>query len=399
MTAQLASTQVSTHAFPLGYKGAGIGVYFTETGCPAAANISSSWYTQGSTCNNGEQPHPTGVALTLHAVAPEASIFGFDQLNRPNPTSVSPVIRIGSHSWASYTERDYSSEDQAFDNYVYNSRVTLFNASGNAYYDSLKMSWNYNVHNRGVNEITVGAHCVGLSSTCNGVTDGLAWYSTWINANQGAEKPEIITPTDLSLPIPVYNNVFGGTSASTPFAAGIAADIMEEWPGSVGYPEVIKAIMVAGSKSPIVFNNGSNDKKVGSAGYLRYSSFLSGNLRAERFEANNAGVGVLVNEKKTITSSSIEANKQYRVAIAWLNQGDFVMANQSQGDGYTLNMDFDLKIYQNGVLIASSTSWNSSYEVVDFVPTSSANISIEMSRYWNSGVGKVILAYALVEGN
>ena len=120
---------------------------------------------------------------------------------------------------------------------------------------------------------------------------------------------------------------------------------------------------------------------------------------SSRYKANNAGVGVLVNEKKTITSSSIEANKQYRVAIAWLNQGDFVMANQSQGDGYTLNMDFDLKIYQNGVLIASSTSWNSSYEVVDFVPTSSANISIEMSRYWNSGVGKVILAYALVEGN
>lgn len=392
--AQLNFTQVATHAFPLGFMGNGIGLYFTETGCPNVSVLNVNNYVQGNTCVNGVATHPTGVASTLQQVAPEATIFGFDQENRPNPSSFTPQLRIGSHSWVSGIDQNYSVEDQLFDNYIYNFRVTLFNAAGNW---SSQNPTNFWVHNRGVNEITVGAHCVGLTSSCSQTfANDIAPYSQWKNSTQGAEKPEIIAPTDLNLNSII--TLFNGTSAATPFAAAIAADLMEQYPG-VRYPEAMKATLIAGSSAPVLFANGTIDKKVGSGGYLRYQSFQTGNLSVRRFESDNAATNIFVNGKKSVIITSIDANKRYRIALAWLNNGDWVMNSVNNNDPINLNMDLDLRVYQNGQLLAQSTSWNSGYEVVDFIAPTSNDITIEITRYWNSGSGNLRMAYAIWENN
>jgi len=173
---------------------------------------------------------------------------------------------------------------------------------------------------------------------------------------------------------------------------------MEQYPG-VRYPEAMKATLIAGSSAPVLFANGTIDKKVGSGGYLRYQSFQTGNLSVRRFESDNAATNIFVNGKKSVIITSIDANKRYRIALAWLNNGDWVMNSVNNNDPINLNMDLDLRVYQNGQLLAQSTSWNSGYEVVDFIAPTSNDITIEITRYWNSGSGNLRMAYAIWENN
>ena len=42
-------SQIQTNAFPLEYKGFGIGIYFTETGCPKTSYLNTTLYEQGNT--------------------------------------------------------------------------------------------------------------------------------------------------------------------------------------------------------------------------------------------------------------------------------------------------------------------------------------------------------------
>ena len=58
-------SQIQTNAFPLEYKGFGIGIYFTETGCPKTSYLNTTLYEQGNTCERGVRTHPTGVARIL----------------------------------------------------------------------------------------------------------------------------------------------------------------------------------------------------------------------------------------------------------------------------------------------------------------------------------------------
>lgn len=57
----------------------------------------------------------------------------------------------------------------------------------------------------------------------------------------------------------------------------------------------------------------------------------------------------------------------------------------------------DLHIEQNGKEIKSSISANNSFEVVDFVTTSNAPLTIRIYRYSNSGSGNVLLGYHMRE--
>ena len=48
--------------------------------------------------------------------------------------------------------------------------------------------------------------------------------------------------------------------------------------------------------------------------------------------------------------------------------------------------------------MASSTSWDNPFEMVEFTATESADLNIRINRYKNYG-GRVLLGYNLVEVN
>lgn len=108
-------SQIQTSAFSNGYKGQGIGVCFTETGCPKLSHTNTALYNQGNTCIRGTRSHPTQVVRVLQTTAPNAMIYGFDQENYPeNPSEYSPQIYIGSHSWSNSADSVYTAEESKY---------------------------------------------------------------------------------------------------------------------------------------------------------------------------------------------------------------------------------------------------------------------------------------------
>lgn len=73
--------------------------------------------------------------------------------------------------------------------------------------------------------------------------------------------------------------------------------------------------------------------------------------------------------------------------------------NSNIANNHSIAQDLDLRIYQNGNLVAYSISIDNSFEVVDFTTTSNADLTIEILRYANSGSDNVILGYSFWEDN
>jgi len=378
-------TQLSTHAFGNNYTGKGIGIKFNESGCPnlVGSGINVNKYTQGNSCSaiNG---HSTGVTRVLQMASPDAMIYGYLHNAIPtNPFSKSPPIEIGSHSYQVGNSQNYDgSADYDIDKYTYENRVIEFVAAGNN-------TTNVTSPGKAVNAITVGA-----VEPENGY---YASYSNWRNSEVLNEKPEVAAYTNIDFSDnPVMLNyftggVFNGTSAATPLLAGFTASLLEHHSFFKRRPALVKALYLTGSTVPINGNHDLDNSKSAKA-LIPYSS-VAWNTRSAYWEGSNSS---FFNSNNEITfTENVAANKRYRTAIAWLSPVNYVNQNKR------LPQDIDLRVYQNGNLIGISNSAYNPFELVDFVTTSNAPLTIKISRYRNSlGQGDdVILGYNLWENN
>lgn len=406
-TAIFNTSQISTHAFTNSAKGKGIGIHFTETGCPHP-NFWTSKYQNVNGCEHGWQTHPTGVLQVLSKTAPEASLYGYDQGTWPTRANHSN-LEISSHSWASpYSPtNEYIEVDAMMDNYVYTNGITAFVAAGNVSPDVPNNKY-VSSPGKALNAITVGA--------INPTNDNYTSYSKWMNSEIGNEKPEVANYTDFefnnTLTFPcgsqtcTYNGYFNGTSASTPYTAAMVADLMSHHPSSLkGHPELIKAILVSGGKRPIpnASTHDPNNQTVAAKDIPVYSS-LAWNRTFRTWRGENNQV-FNSNQKITFTEAGIKG-AHYRIGIAWLTSGSYILANKDlvQNQGQKMPQDIDLKVYQNGKVIAQSLSSTNPFEVVDFTPKTNDNLTIEIHRYRNTPnrntnislpPEKVILGYSM----
>ena len=371
-------------------KGYGVGIYVDEIGCPESHNYTSNFYQVGG-CTVGEKYHPTGVVTILQKTAPDATVFGYDQLNViPYPFGTLPWISIGNHSWSHSTDSVYSPTDKRFDDDVYNNRVAHFFAAGN----QTLYNGNFSVlaPATAFNVISVGA----ISPT-NGA---YGFYSRWGNSSMGNDKPEVgnygefIFPnvyTFTDIDNHTWSGTFSQTSAATPYTAGMAAVLMSNISILKWHPELLKAVFMASEKNSIA-NANTHDQDnitVAAKGISTFSS-LSG-TRMNFWEGINSCC-FDSNNKISFTETNIHSNTHYRAAISWLTSGNYIANNHS------IAQDLDLRIYQNGKLVAHSISIDNSFEVV-FTTTSNADLTIEILRHANSGSDNVILGYSFWEDN
>jgi hypothetical protein len=368
----MADTRVDPGALQLaGSRGAGIGIYMTESGCPPAGHITNYTRISGSDTN-----HSRNVSAILRATSPDSWVYCKGGAALPTTTELAgsggnPRIHVMNRSHSSNKNAGYGTVDRDWDNFVYTNAVLSMNSASNEDDDD---NWNVGSPGKGLNMLTVGNYADSSNS--------IAASSCYIDpTNTKNDKPELSAPGQS---INAGGFTYSGTSQATPHAAGIAADSMSAYSWLRLRPHLAKAFLIAGACDPI---SGGFDK-VGWGG----SDYMCGNSDGNAWwyeGANNAfatwdSQDYLPNNgaldiKFNVSSSAI---RNVRVVVSWLTRGTYTYDHRS--DAHPIGTDIDVWVWKpNGSFAAESITWDNGFESASFDPTVSGDYRIEIRRAYN----------------
>ena len=358
----------------------------------------------------------------LNYIAPDACYMGYDVVSdhergyRPTyPTQLLKTftsvdgdqcgpLYIGAHVYTNTKTTEYNSysdEAAVLDDYIYNTRIIQFASAGDATHPNSAAF--------ATNAITVGS-----VDRFNGPDMAGDYY--WKNAIFGRNGAQIVKPEILgfnhiylqddktyesvnattgareyvSHPVVSKNN----SASAAIFMAGMAADLLAAQPFYKWHPEVVKALMITSSvymiKNP-QFDSDNNDKPSAVVGHKipQFSANMM-DQNVSRYWLGNHSDHFVGN--KITFSESIEKNKTYRIAIAWLSRGDCSIYGNRLQQNMTLKVtavDKDGKKYNT----YTSTLDNSGYQVVEFNAPVEGDYEVEIVRSERGGNERVILGY------
>jgi hypothetical protein len=178
------------------------------------------------------------------------------------------------------------------------------------------------------------------------------------------EKPEVSAAgTDLESATTTYpwiGNVGSGTSYSAPIVSAAATVAMEGNSLLAGYPETVKAVLMATAWNNVEGNWWLSDKD-GAGGIDAYRAFLvaynstNGHVAAGY---HNCGDGT-----EQIGSFAVAAGRKVRVVLVWSTDPDYANYVSQPGS------DIDLEVRDPNGSSYGSYSWDNTYEVVHFDST------------------------------
>ena len=401
--------------------GQGIGVYVAEDAQPNSDEaVFKPTYTctkLGPTNPNNSINHASKVTKIINHLAKEATVYTIDRhcldvnhdvyptrpdLYYPNP------IYIGSHSYGRGSDSIYDKTSSYADTYVYNTRVIEVASASNTAKDIGEMG-------KGMNVITVGAankqesgqyKYNELSAFKNPRLRANGTFRTDLIMTDFYDKPEIINVSNVFFnkgkTYTYYVNraesfppTFSNTSSAAPYTVGMIADLLHQKPFYKWHPEVVKALLLTSSILPIASStnqqkdiDGNHNNLIG-RGMPSYSAMINGN-RSRYWLGNKDDHfknGAIVFNEPNITEGAT-----YRIAIAWLVDGNYVLENKD------FPQDIDLQVTQEGnPKVENSMSYSNPFEMVEFKATNSNDLTIRISRCHNIGNNRVMLGYNLYE--
>ena len=415
LTEAVIASKVSTHATPFALtRGDGVGIYAPEEGCTYQYYAQDQYKKVGSPFTD----HAYVTASILKEVAPDSWIYcqaggavlpGQKDLdiglwettdpwdyNTDYAIAGMPSIEVVTTSYSTDHSPEYTLEDRDWDNFVYQTKIPAFSGS-----NDIGGTGHVGSPGKGLNVITVGYY--------DDVTGVVGTVSPYAGSVVGNDKPEILAPgNNVQIPAPLQSmgDLLGnpllvtGASAATPHAAAFAADIMSQSKWFTRKPALMKALMLAGATDSISgdgepfgaieeINSQGIPTKTGVGGI----NFKSANYSATKYywSSDNAGFHDLDAADgafdKYLTQEVFvdDSYDKARVALAWVNRGDYVYDHQN--DLQPLSIDFDLEVYDpNNVLVGESNSMNNGFEVVDFAPTIAGNYTFKIRRAANNDV-------------
>jgi subtilisin family serine protease len=307
----------------------------------------------------------SGVASELMSATDRATLAG---------------ARVLNYSLGRDIGRQVDGFSRFLDDVVANRFRTVVAAAGNSAWCFVFFCGSANVESpgTGLNVLTVG----GLDDrdTASRRDDTMYGDSSWrnpISRHGGRDKPELVAPAvDLQGPhgFGGLGHVGSGTSFAAPAVTGGAALLIQANRTLAVWPEAIKAILIATALHNIEGNR-TRSPKDGAGGIMLFEADQvavrkKGNWGTLRYRCRFAPL------RDRVTSVQLRAGIPARAALVFSTRPGLPDYPDQP------STDLDLVVTgPSGNTIASSRSFDNTYEAVEFQPTQAGTYSIDIIRH------------------
>ena len=383
-----------------GYRGAGVRIAVLESGGlwrPAACFNIGATQVSGSAASDhmtksigiiGNRYADGGCRGSWQGYAPDATVLVAnasdykDRYDWARERNVN-VVTMSWHSGSEETGSDLSSRDVYFDYWVKRwPYPSVFTSAGNEAPDAYASGKGYNF--MGVGNVLND----GDGDRCNDDISSSSSYKNPTSPHSDHEVPAVATPGSRHA---LLGDSFGGTSCATPVCASIAALLMSRNASLRIWPEAIRAILLATANYQQAdgadysrFADGKDGAGLVNAYYAMLTAGRRESGTTPQFRAHDYGLmtagdfrgGMFEKQWRVQTYSS---RSRIRVALAWNSR---VIAFLGFPLASVLDADLDLWVYDpDGNLVAASTSWDNSWEFVEFTPRKTGAYTIRVRGY------------------
>jgi len=261
--------------------------------------------------------------------------------------------------------------DRFLDNLVRNLRRTVVVAAGNTRLDVTSPGLAYNV-------ITVGAF--NDLNTTSWSSDTMAAFSGWqdpLSTSGDREKPEVVAPGvnfNSSITVsPWVGEVGSGTSYAAPVVTGGAALLMQRDPAMQLWPEAVKAILMVTADHNLEGAARLSERDgAGGISLARADEVVRGVNGNRGFGNYTCATAPTLN----VTTMSLTAGVRTRVALVWDTNPNYASYASRPG------ADLDLQVIRpGGAVVASSVSFDNTYEIVDFTSPVSGSYTLRVIKF------------------
>ena len=360
----------------------------------ATANPYISSVTQDSTyvCSTASS-HSTGVVGIINSshpsrfgIAPGAILraggscggWGSELTNR-STAAAEWGARVFNLSWGRDTGLSVDNDEaRYYDSLIFNSFRTVVVAAGNS------GDGNGNVGTPGVayNVITVGNFNDLNTTTWSG--DIMNSSSSW--RDPISAKPEIAAPgtniNSATTASPWTGPIGSGTSYAAPMVTGLTTALMQRNRSLQIWPEAVKAILMASATHNIEGARRFSSRD-GAGGIVAYNA----DNVTRGYNGGWVGLNYSCSSPTNYNALTMPlvAGKRTRAVIAWDQNPSY--------ENYTSqpSADLDLRILSpSGSVVASSTSLNNIFEIVDFTPTTTGTYTLQIHKFRCSSTPKYV---------
>ncbi|GAA1973834.1 S8 family serine peptidase [Microbacterium pumilum] len=389
----------SDDAHSAGFTGAGVDVAVYEPGPDVTTNLSISGQYQTGSGSSSHARMTHGIIRNTernrpHGHAPDANLFSansydLDAIRWAAQDQGCTVISQSFHRDAEQTSDSLSHDDNYKDWLALHWPFpTIVEASGNG-------SSTEFVNHKGYNRLTVGSHDDNAGA--------MASDSVFRNPKSTHGDRELPEIAGNGVGVTVVGLTDSGTSFAAPAVAGIAACVQEAAPVLKSWPEGTRAVLMAGAwrnpsggrwRADLVAGVDGRDG-AGTADADR-----STNIARSRQSRDNAPA-LRGFDVGTLRSSDLDGSgrttfryriktptaplffgSHVKVALAWdsnATRTDILFLSIYQN---TLSVDLDVEVRDSaGTLVASSMSWDNSYEIAEFDAKAGETYDIRIRRW------------------
>ena len=336
-------------------------------------------------------PQPNGYA-------PDSKVFGANSysLDALEWAVLDKECRVINQSFHRHSEP--ASADLSFDDIVKDYLVlhypypTIVQAAGNYWLgdeDDIDPPSDEFVNHKGYNSLTVGNHNDGVSAM-----SGTSVFRNPTTPHDDRELPEICANGTV---VGAVGTSSSGTSFASPAVAGSAALLQNIDNTLLVWPEGVRAILMAGARRNVSGNTWAVDLAAGvdgadGAGALDIEE--AGVIAAHRAGRDNHpsmrgwDVGTLRDAdfdgsglsrfSYQIATPRDRNRRHLKVALAWDGEVTRLLGIPIAS---RLGVDFDLHVFDGNQLVASSASWDNSYEIAELTADPGKTYTVRIRRW------------------